>query len=60
MACGLGLPDAEDCAIVHWCAVLKPFGAHREASGQWRADCPVPGCKSERSLEWDAPGKHVR
>lgn len=60
MACGLGLPDAEDCAIVHWCEALEAFGAHREPNGQWRADCPVPGCKSERSLEWDAPGKHVR
>ena len=60
MACGLGLPDAEDCAIVHWCAALEPLGAHREPNGQWRADCPVPGCKALRAIEYDAPGKHVR
>ncbi len=60
MACGLGEPTAEDCAIAHWCEALRPLGAHRERNGQWRSDCPVPGCKSERSLEWDAPGRHVR
>ena len=60
MACGRGEPTAEDCAIACWCDALEDLGAHREANGQWRADCPVPGCKSERSLEWDAPGKHVR
>ena len=57
MACGLGLPDAEDCAIVHWC---EPLGAQRERNGQWRASCPVPGCTARRALEFDAPGKHVR
>jgi hypothetical protein len=58
VACGLGLPDAEDCAADHWC---KPLGVlKRERNGQWRANCPVPGCKSARSLEFDAPGKHVR
>jgi len=57
MACGLGEPTAEDCAIAHWCPKL---GARREASRQWRADCPVPGCGARRALEFDAPGKHVR
>jgi len=57
MACGLGLPDAEDCAADHWSAAL---GGRRERNGQWRAPCPVPGCKSLRSLEYDAPGRHVR
>lgn len=57
MACGLGLPDAEDCAADHWSPALDGC---RERSGQWRADCPVPGCEASRSLEYDAPGKHVR
>jgi hypothetical protein len=57
MACGLGLPDAEDCAADHWSPAL---GGRRERNGQWRADCPVPGCGASRSLEYDAPGKHVR
>ena len=57
MACGLGLPDAEDCAADHWSRAL---GGRREPSGQWRAECPVPGCGASRSLEYDAPGKHVR
>ena len=57
MACGLGEPTAEDCAIAHWCPKL---GARREANRQWRADCPVPGCGARRALEFDAPGKHVR
>ena len=57
MACGLGLPDAEDCAADHWSPAL---GGRREPNGQWRAQCPVPGCGALRSLEYDAPGKHVR
>ncbi len=57
MACGLGEPSAEDCAIAHWCPKL---GARREANRQWRADCPVPGCGARRALEFDAPGSHVR
>lgn len=57
MACGLGLPDAEDCAADHWSPALN---GRRERNGQWRADCPVPGCGALRSLEYDAPGKHVR
>jgi hypothetical protein len=57
MACGLGLPDAEDCAADHWSPVLD---GRRERNGQWRADCPVPGCGALRALEYDAPGKHVR
>jgi hypothetical protein len=57
MACGLGLPDAEDCAADHWSPAL---GGRRERNGQWRSDCPVPGCGAERALEYDAPGKHVR
>jgi hypothetical protein len=57
MACGLGLPDAEDCAADHWSPAL---GGRRERNGQWRADCPVPGCGAVRALEYDAPGKHVR
>lgn len=57
MACGRGYPDAIDCAAYCWCERL---GGRREPNGQWRADCPVPGCKSRRSLEWDAPGRHVR
>ena len=57
MACGLGLPDAEDCAADHWSPVLN---GRRERNGQWRADCPVPGCGAVRSLEYDAPGRHVR
>jgi len=60
MACGLGEPTAEDCAIAHWCKALRHLNSHREPNGQWRCDCPVPGCKSQRSLEWDAPGKSVR
>jgi len=57
MACGLGLPDAEDCAADHWSPAL---GGRRERNGQWRATCPVPGCGAVRALEYDAPGKHVR
>jgi hypothetical protein len=57
MACGLGLPDAEDCAADHWSPALN---GRRERNGQWRADCPVPGCGAVRALEYDAPGKHVR
>ena len=57
MACGLGLPDAEDCAADHWSAALN---GRRERNGQWRAPCPVKGCGSWRALEYDAPGKHVR
>ena len=60
MACGRGEPTAEDCAIACWCKALRDFGAHREPNGQWRADCPVPGCKSKRALEWHAPGKHIQ
>ena len=36
------------------------LGARRERNGQWRSDCPVPGCGAARALEFDAPGKHVR
>lgn len=57
MACGRGYPDAIDCAAYHWCKMLN---GRREPNGQWRADCPVPGCTVKRALEWDAPGKHVR
>ena len=57
MACGLGLPDAEDCAADHW---SRKLDGRRERNGQWRADCPVPGCDAVRALEYDAPGKHVR
>jgi hypothetical protein len=57
MACGLGLPDAEDCAADHWSPALN---GRRERNGQWRADCPVPGCGAVRAFEYDAPGKHVR
>lgn len=57
MACGIGLPDAEDCAADHWSRALD---GRREPSGQWRADCPVKGCGASRALEYDAPGKHVR
>ena len=57
MACGLGLPDAVDCAADHWSPALS---GRRERNGQWRAPCPVPGCGALRSLEYDAPGKHVR
>lgn len=56
MACGLG-SDAEDCAISHWSPALD---GRRERGGQWRAPCPVPGCGALRSLEYDAPGRHVR
>ena len=57
MACGLG-ELAEDCAADHWSRALD---GRREPSGQWRADCPVPGCQSgRRALEYDAPGKHIR
>lgn len=56
MACGSGL-IAEDCASDHW---SREFHGRRERGGQWRADCPVPGCGAERALEYDAPGKHVR
>jgi hypothetical protein len=54
------MPTAEDCAINCWCDALAALNAHRERNGQWRADCPVPGCGAERSLEYDAPGRHVR
>jgi hypothetical protein len=57
MTCGLGLPDAEDCAADHWSPAL---GGRRERGGQWRATCPVPGCGALRALEYDAPGRHVR
>jgi hypothetical protein len=60
VACGRGEPTAEDCAGFCWCKALEKLNSHREANGQWRSDCPVPGCQSERSLEWDAPAKHVR
>jgi hypothetical protein len=60
LACGRGEPTAEDCAIRCWSDALKAFSAHRERNGQWRADCPVPGCGARRALEYDAPGKHVR
>jgi hypothetical protein len=60
VACGRGEPTAEDCAVHCWSHALKKFNSHREANGQWRADCPVPGCGAVRSLEYDAPGKHVR
>ena len=60
MACGRGEPSAEDCAIACWCKALRHLNSHREPNGQWRADCPVPGCKSRRALEWRAPGKHVQ
>ena len=57
MACGLGYPDAEDCAADHWSPAVN---GRRERGGQWRADCPVPGCGAKRALEYDTPGKHVR
>ena len=60
MACGRGEPTAEDCAIRCWSEALVKLNAHREPNGQWRADCPVPGCTVERALQYDAPGKHVR
>jgi len=61
MGCGLDADaTAEECAIAHWCPALLSLNSHREPSGQWRADCPVPGCGASRSLEYDAPGKHVR
>jgi hypothetical protein len=56
VACGLGL-DAVDCAADHWSPALD---GRREPSGQWRAECPAPGCLADRALEYDAPGKHVR
>lgn len=61
MACGIDrFASAEECAIAHWCHALLHLNSHRERGGQWRADCPVPGCGAERALEYDAPGKHVR
>jgi hypothetical protein len=60
VACGRGEPTAEDCAIEHWCKALRKFNAHREPNGQWRADCPVPGCKSRRAIEFDATAQQVR
>ena len=60
MACGAGQPTAVDCAIHCWSPALRKLNSHREPNGQWRADCPVPKCKSRRALEYDAPGKHVR
>jgi hypothetical protein len=63
VACGLDRDaSAEECAIAHWSPALLHAGlnSHRERGGQWRADCPVPGCGAERALEYDAPGKHVR
>lgn len=57
MPCGFG-EDAESCAAKHW---SPPLDGRREPSGQWRADCPVPGCKTgRRALQYDAPGKSVR
>lgn len=61
MGCGTDpFADAEECAIAHWSPALLALNSHRERNGQWRADCPVPGCGAERSLEYDAPGKNVR
>ena len=61
MGCGIdSFADADECAIAHWSPALIALNGHRERSGQWRADCPVPGCGASRSLEYDAPGKHVR
>jgi hypothetical protein len=57
VACAYGLTHAEDCAADHW---SPPLNGRRERNGQWRADCPVPGCGASRALEYDAPGKHVR
>ena len=57
MACGGGYPDALDCAAYCW---SPKVGGRREPSGQWRAPCPVKGCKVERALQYDAPGKSVR
>ena len=56
MACRIRL-DAEECAARHWC---EEFGGERKPNGQWRADCPYPGCGADRALQWDAPGKNVR
>lgn len=56
MACGFGL-SAEECAILHW---SPPLRGERERNGQWRAGCPVKGCRANRALEYDAPGKSVR
>jgi hypothetical protein len=61
MGCGTDpFADAEECAVAHWSPALVALNSHRERNGQWRADCPVPDCGAERSLEYDAPGKHVR
>jgi hypothetical protein len=61
VGCGIdSSADAEECAIAHWSPALAALNSHRERNGQWRADCPVPGCAAARSLEYDAPGKHVR
>lgn len=58
MACGIDSDtDAETCAADHWSPML---GGRRERNLQWRAPCPVPGCGALRSLEYDAPGEHVR
>ena len=57
MACGIDSDiDAETCAAIHW----SPALGGRPESKQWRAPCPVEGCRSLRALEYDAPGKHVR
>lgn len=54
MACAFS-ETAEECAAVHW---SKALDGRREPSGQWRADCPVPGCRTgRRGLEYDVPGK---
>lgn len=57
MACGIDSDtDAETCAGIHW----SPALGGRPESKQWRAPCPVDDCGALRSLEYDAPGKHVR
>ena len=61
MGCGLDSGNtAEECAIDHWSPALLPLNAHRELNRKWRAYCHDPGCSAERSLEYDAPGRHVR
>lgn len=59
MTCGLDFP-AEECVLVHWSEALKNLGAHREPSGQWRANCPVPGCDVRRALEYRPRGRNIQ
>ena len=49
----------EDCLTLCWTPQLR---GHKEGTGEracFRADCPYPGCRSARSLEYKIRGKSI-